>query len=372
MKLNQTNVTVLIQNQDGSPIDNITVTLESFQNDTQNGSVFFNKVPGGYHNITFSGNLSKIYGMGSQTVQIYVTPGENNTYQYTFNETQFLVTVQNESSSGLPGLTVYLTNENNSYSNTTNSSGQVLFRQVSYGNYTISFNYTQLSSLGYQNKTENVEVLLGENPSTGNNKTITLQDVEVWFNITNSSGSLQNINVSLLSGGSTAQNGYGKYLTNLTNSSGLAILHNVIPQSYTYKIDGNSSGYGIYTDSVAVQPTGSNITKSVVPLSLNVTVKDQNSQPLVANVTLYQNSQIAQNVKGQALSSNSTGGTSTFTYLYAGNYTVSVTKDDYSSYSQLHSFIYGLNSLTVTLSQGGFTTTTTSSRKIYTILVHIP
>lgn len=365
--LNETNVNISIVNQDGAHLDNITVTLNGFQNVTENGYVFFNKVPGGTRNVTFSGNLSKIYGMGSQTDEIDVAPGENNTYQYSFNETQFLVTAQNETPANMSGLMVYLENENNSFQNTTDSSGQSLFRQVPYGNYTVSFNSTQIILLGYQNTSETVEVLLGEGPSTGNNKTMVLEDVEVWFNLTNTtSDPLQSINVSLMQGSSIAQSGYGSYLTNLTDSGGLAVLHNVVPSDYSqdeydYKLDGNSTGYGIYSGFIDVTTSGTNISSVIPPLSVNVTVKDQNSQDLEANVTLYRGSQIAQSAKGTYLSLNSTGGFALFTHLYANNYMVNVTKDNYSSYSQEYNFTYGVNSLNVTLTYQGTGTTTTTT-----------
>ncbi len=366
IKLNQTNVTVWIFNQNGNPIDNITVSLGEFQNTTKNGYVFFNKVPGGYHNLIFSGTVSRIYDTGSQTEEIYVAPGENNTYQYTFNETQFLVEVVNESS-GLGGIKVYLENENNTFQNVTNSSGFVLFREVPYGNYTVSFNYSQLCLLGYENKTENVEAELGKGPESGNNVTITLEDVEVRFNITNSTQPLENINVSLLVNSEIANNGYGEKLTGLTDSNGTVTFHNVIPsdcyQTYTYRIDGNESGYGIFTQTLHLSQS-TNVTKILLPLSLNVTIKDQNSNPLEANVTLYLNSQIAQNTKGESLTANSTGGNAYFTYLYAGSYLVTATKENYTTYSQVHSFSYGLNNLSITLTPSSTPTTSTTTTTV--------
>lgn len=259
IRLNETTVNVTISNQDSSPLDNITVTLNGFENTTENGHVFFRKVPGGIRNITFSGYLSTIYGIGSQTVQINVTPGQNNTYQYTFNETQFLVTVQNESSLGIQSLTVYLSNANTTFQNTTDSNGQSLFRQVPYGNYTVSFNATQILSMGYQDRNETADVQLGGDALSGNNLTVTLEDTEVSFNITNSTDPLQNINVSMLQSGSIAQNGYGSGLTNLTDSAGFVTFHNVIAGTYTYLVNGTSQGYETVLQSLTVTTTGSNV-----------------------------------------------------------------------------------------------------------------
>ncbi len=362
--LNETNVNVSIVNQDSEPLDNITVTLDGFENVTQDGHVFFNKVSGGAQNVTFSGNLSRIYGMGSQTAEINVIPGENNTYQYTFNETQFLVVVRNESSSALSGLSVYMENENKTFHNTTNSSGMVLFRQVPYGNYTLSFNGTQLGLLGYRNTTEDAEALLGEDGDSGNNKTVTLEDVKVRFNLTNETDPLENINVSLLQG-SIAQNGYGSYLTNLSDSNGMVVFRNVVPDEYTddytYRLDGNSTGYGIYEDDVTIEESGTNVSAQISPLSLNVTVRDQDSQDLEANVTLYVSSQIGQSVKGQNLTANSTPGWASFTHLYAGSYNLTVAKENYTTYTQLHNLTFGENSLSVTLYDTSVTTTTTTT-----------
>lgn len=259
IQLNETTVNVTISNQEDSPLDNITVALNGFQNTTQDGYVYFRKVPGGMHNVTFSGYLSTIYGIGSQTVQVNVVPGQNNTYHYTFNETQFLVVVRNETSSSVSGLSVYMSNENNSFQNSTDSNGQVLFRQVPYGNYTISFNATQVLSLGYQDMNETADVLLGEGALSGNNKTILLNDTEVYFNITNSTGPLENINVSMLQSGLIAQNGYGSYLTELTNSSGFVVFHNVIAGSYVYVADGSSQGYETVQQMLTVTTYGADV-----------------------------------------------------------------------------------------------------------------
>ncbi|MCK4635076.1 MAG: hypothetical protein KAT37_04335, partial [Candidatus Aenigmarchaeota archaeon] len=341
--LNETNVNISIVNQDGAPLDNITVTMGDFENITQNGYVFFNKVSGGTQNVTFSGNLSKIYGMGSQTTEINVTPGVNNTYQYTFNETQFLVIVQNETSDGLSGFMVYLENENNSFQNTTDFSGQSLFRQVPYGNYTVSFNSTELELLGYQDKNETVEVLLGEDAGSGNNKTVTLKDTEVWFNITNTtSHSLQNINVSLMIESSIAQNGYSMYLTNLTDSNGLVVFHNVIPSehigSYYYIVDGNSTGYGMVQKYVTINSSGLNITET---LDTNITIPDTTMPVIISisssvtsssatiSVTTNESCTCAYNTSDENYSSmtafSSTGGTSHSTTISGLSATTSYT-----------------------------------------------
>ncbi|UCG95610.1 MAG: PGF-pre-PGF domain-containing protein, partial [archaeon] len=287
IKLNETNVNITVVNQDGSALDNITVTMDGYENVTQNGSVVFNRVPGGSYNVTFSGDLADIYGFGSQTVQIDVTPGENNTYQYTFNETQFLAVVRNESSLGLPGLTVYMYNENNSFQNITSDSGQVLFRQVPYGNYNISFNSTELVALGYQDKNETVEAVLGQDGSSGNNKTIILKDTEVLFNITNSSyDPLQNINVSMLQSGLIARNGYDVYLTNLSDSGGLVLFHNVIPGSYTYIVNGSSQGYEILQESLTVTTSGVNVSK-ILQNYTTTTTTTTTSTTATTTTTLY-------------------------------------------------------------------------------------
>ncbi len=372
VKLNETIVNITLRDEEGNYLDNITVTFDNLQNQSENGTVTFEKILTGIHNITFSGNLTKIYAYENNTAQVSVTnPGEVNNYVFVFNETQLYVKTQNETGAALSGIQIFLErlSDGSVLENTTNSTGEFVFRGLEYGNYTISFNATQLEALGYQDKNESVEVLLGKDASSGNNKTVVLQDTEVIFNLVNSSLlPIQNINVSLLQNGVIAQNGYGSSLTALTNSTGKRVFHNVISGNYTYLVNGNSSGYGIYSDSFALPSSGILIFGVIPPLSINVTVKDQSGSPLEANVTLYKNSQIATDTQGNYLTENSTNGFSFFNYLYAGVYNLTVTKENYTSYSENYNLTSGAHSTTVTLTEiAQSTTTTTSSTTTTTI-----
>jgi len=365
VKLNETIVNITLRDEEGNYLDNITVTFDNLQNQSENGTVTFEKILAGIHNITFSGNLTKIYAYENNTAQVNVTnPGEVNNYVFVFNETQLYVKTQNETGAALSGIQIFLErlSDGSVLENTTNSTGEFVFRGLEYGNYTISFNATQLEALGYQDKNESVEVLLGKDASYGNNKTLVVKDTEVRFNLTNSTGSpLQNINVTLLQNGVIAQNGYGSSLTALSDSNGLVVFHNVISNNYAYELNGNLTGYGVYTDSISVPVGGANVTAIIPPLSINVTVKDQSGSPLEANVTLYKNNQIATDTQGNYLTENSTNGFSLFDYIYAGVYNLTVTKENYTSYSENYNLTSGAHSTTVTLTEITQSTTTTTT-----------
>jgi len=343
--LNLTRINITLIDDLGNTLDNITVTMSSnptFQNKTVNGSVVFEKVPAGLYNITFSGNLTEIY-FYNNTNKAFLNvddffAGNMTTITYTLNETRVLITIRNESSV-LPNIMLNLSGRQ-TYSNITNESGQIWFRMVKPGNYTLVFNNSQLYGLGYIPPSQNISVVAGENENTNNSFNITLQSIDLVFDIRNTTSGNVSSNISVYYQGNLAKNGYGEDLIGTTNTThGRKIFKNVIyrPQElYTYIVDANQSGYGIWNGSINVTLNNSKNIVSLILPPLNITIFVNETGGVIkenVSVNVTYNNLPATNAISEYLAGNvsNTTGNITFRYLYVQpeNYTVIVNSSRY-------------------------------------------
>ncbi len=357
--LNATQVNITLSSDEGDGIDGMGVTMNSsnFYNTTSNGSVLFSVVPTGVHTVTLSGDKTLVYFNGSGNVSglqftINVTKadaGEVRQVGYTFSETMAVVNITNSTYYGLSRITTTITNGSDSYTVDSNATGYAVFREVvPASNYTVTFNSTQLQGMGFVvPQTFSINAEEGGDDDSGNIISAALQDVQVRFNITDdSSNGLTGIYVALVNeSGSVVNNSYGTYLNGST-SSGLLTLHNVPSGTYTYYIDGNSSGYGIWNNSQVTVPTNAiaMVNETLKPITLTAYVYDSVATQVKENVNvsvLYATTSVT-NSSGDTLSHNvtSTGSGVDFTsmYLYQGNYTANVTSPRYFSQEQNVSF----------------------------------
>jgi hypothetical protein len=347
--LNLTRLNMTLTSDDtGNYINGVTVTLNNsntFQNTTVNGSVIFTKVPGGTYNVTFSGNNTDIFFYNNTNTVILIVndsmAGKLNNVTYSFNETRALINITNSSGSGISGLNITITHSTGqAVINTTNSSGFALFPAILPGNYTLSFNVTQFYNLGYAPQNQTIEVIAGEDEYTNNTFSFILNDTQVLFNITNTSANgLGNVTINLMLGGSVARNGYNDTLNGTTNSSGMLTLRNVVPTayangSYTYDLDANASGYGIWkNNAITVNVTNNTVSWNMSALSLTINVYNQSGNVVDESVNIslmLPSSSVAQNTSGSYL--NVTGVENvTFNSLYVDNYTINITSSKYFS-----------------------------------------
>ncbi len=354
--LNLTLVNLTLTDDEGEPINGLNVTLYSLptSNTSVNGSVIFKRIPIGVHRIQFSGNLARIYFYGkNNSAIINVTKaGKVNLYEFVFNETRYLLRVLNESYEGIAtSLSLINLATKEEYRAATDLTGYALLEAIPYGNYSLILNVSNLLNKGYNPISETIEIKPGLDEFTGNNKTLIIHDIKLTFNVTNSTSPLQNINLTLYLGGMIATNGFGIPLAGLTNASGLLTFRNVRPSSlvgeYVCSIDGNRSGYGILNQSIWLPSEGyfSNITLN--PLSINISVKEfYYNVPVDGNITIYTLSgDIAKDVFGNKLTKNTTNGTVSFSYLYAGSYNVTFNSTNYTFKSKLVKLTYGTTHL---------------------------
>jgi hypothetical protein len=351
--LNSTKLNITLRDEEGNPLNDVNIEMNSssFQNVTANGSILFKKVPIGLHNFTFSGNQTDIYfynrtNIGTLEVTLDMA-GKLNDLTYVLNETRVLINVTNESGANVTGLNLSITNlrTDEQWYDVTDSEGKILLERQKYGNLSISFNDSVLYQLGFIPPSESIllSVTPGEDENTTNNFNIALNDTEVRFNITNTSkDGLGNVNITLISNGSVARSGYNKLLTGLTDSSGILILHNVIPSSYTspytYDIDANSSGYGIWRNySITVVSSGTNVSRTLEPLRLDVYVYNKTGGQIdeSVNISLLINGTLVKNARNEYLN-KTTMMNATFLYLYVANYTINLTSSKY--FSQVKNF----------------------------------
>ncbi|MBN2042449.1 MAG: carboxypeptidase regulatory-like domain-containing protein [Candidatus Aenigmarchaeota archaeon] len=345
--LNMTRVNITLRSDTGELIDGITVTMNSptFQAVTANGSVLFEKVPGGSHSFTLAGNMTDVYFFNnSNTGTLAVTDamaGKLNLINYTLNETRFSVTVTNETGTkaGILDMSFTNTRTSESWSNTTDANGYVLKTRIKYGNVSVTFNSSQLYPLGLAPPgTVLLTVTPGENENTTNNLTIALNDTEVKIRAKNSTSGLAGANVTMYLAGAVAQNANGETLTGLTDSSGYVTFHHVKPSviagTYTYVIDANSTGYGKWNWTLALDPQGASISKTLTPLKLSVYVYKEGGSALSSdvNISMQLGGSLAKNARGQYL--NATAKSTAFQYLYNGNYSVLVNSSAHFSQSK--------------------------------------
>ncbi len=347
--LNKTRVNITLRSDTGELIDGITVSMNSplFQAVTANGSVLFEKVPGGGHSFNLTGNLTDVYFFNnSNTGTLAVTDamaGQLNLINYTLNETRFSVNVTNETGTKVSNVDMTITNTrtSESWSNSTGASGYVLNTKVKYGNVSVTFNSSQLYPLGIAPPgTVLLTVTPGENENTTNNLSIALNDTELKVRARNTTSGLSGTNVTVYLGGTVAQNANGGTLTGLTDSSGYVTFHHVKPSiiagTYTYVIDANSTGYGKWNWTVSVDPQGTSVSRTITPLNLAVYVYKEDGSALDndVNMSMQLGGTLATNAKGQYL--NASAKSTTFQYLYNGNYSVLVNSS--AHFSQTKNF----------------------------------
>ena len=346
--INSTDVNITLRDNSGNLIDNMSVSMNSslYEGTTVNGSVIFQRVVAGIHNISFAGNMTEIYFYNSSNRGvIIVTPESSGSiikYNFTFNETRAMIRITNETGYNVSGVSASFTNLRTGEvsSQTTDQNGSALLTALRYGNLSVTFNNTQLYLLGLipPASAYYLNVIPGANENGSNNLSVPLNDTEASFTIRNSTAGLVNTSVTMYMSGAPASNGFGNQLTGLTASGGILTLHNVIPSdytaghNYTYVVDANASGYGRWSFSLDVDPAGVSVTRTLEPLNLTVYIYNENGGALgqSVNVSLLKGGAVSTNVFGQYMNAT-TSTTASFTYLYVANYTVLVNSSGFFS-----------------------------------------
>ena len=365
--LNVTRANATFYSLYSSAVDGLNITVRNIttigtaqqyyaSNITANGSALFAKLPVGSYNISLSGNMTRIYRCGNYTLNSVAYPCSNpnwtvinittsvsgNTSSVVFglNETRIYLNLTAENSSGISGLNVTVINNltNETYSNSTYP---YLF-VVPAGNYSVSFNETGVYRKGFIPFNLSVEAALGNNTIVNS----VIRDVQVIFNITNSTGGLGSINVTLRLNSTTATDGWnGANLTNTTGSPGMAVLRYVVPTSYaagsySYEINGNATGFGIVNESLTVGLNGVNVSRTLEPVTVIVYVRGADGDVLAGGVNvsiLHRNLSAAANAWGQNLAEASVTNSSTLRYLHADvNYTAAANSSAY--FARLYNF----------------------------------
>ena len=297
--INATRLNITLVDENNNTIDGVNVTMRMnpvFTNLTSNGSVIFEKVPIGTYNITFSGEKTKIYFFNkTNRARLLVNlgmAGKSTHLLYVLNKTVLKIWVLNETNSTINNIDVNLVGKKlgKSYKNSTSTKGFVIIDGIVADNYTISFNSTQMYRKGYNLMTFNVTAWGGEDENTTNNYSVVISDIELIFNLTNTTGNGINFTAIVYSDGSVAKNGYGVEL--IKNGSGLVVFNNVIPSFYTskeyeYIIDANKSGYGIHSGKIYVSAVENIVNKTLAPLNITVVVKNESNKAIEDNVTVY-------------------------------------------------------------------------------------
>ena len=354
--LTPTEVNITLYNDQGQPIENVTVRMASnpvFQNVTNSsGSVLFSVVPTGTYNITFAGDrIGTVYFIsGSSQTELNITSAMSGAVaqlNYTFNETRARVNITNDTAVGIGGLNLTITNSTgDTIYNNTEGNSSILLTALPYGNYTVSFNSSQLYTMGYIPQTPVLDVQAGEDEDSANLFNVTLNDIEAVFNVSNTTGDgLDGVVIQMLLNGSSANNALGELLNGSTNSTGGLVLHLIKPEAYaggtySYHVFANISGYGDWYNysglTVGTNGTGKNV--QLEPLSITVNVYNSTgdivSEPV--NISILQGGQTAVNASGYYLNATGITANVTFTHLYVGNYTINITSDSY--FSQERSF----------------------------------
>ncbi len=366
-----TKINVTLVSDTGENVDNLTVSLRNASGllssiNTANGStVFAILVPDDY-NITFSGYRSLVYYLDGATLSSNVTSvniteseaGKTTNIAYVLNETRALVKLVDYNDSGLPNITVTISNVTDNvsatiYNTSSDENGHALFREILPAhNYSIIFNDSQLHSMGLiVPENYSISVTGGEDENTTNNITIVINDVQVRFNITNTTGDgIANVVILLLDeNGSVARNAYNQTLNGTTGSDGMLIIHNVPNRTYEYLIDANQTGYGIWNGSVTVTIDDVSIVEranetALSPIKLTVYAFNSSGGLVKENVTvsvLYSNT-LTKGADGENLTANitNTENSTEFTHLlvYPLDYTIEVTSPRYFSNSSTAGF----------------------------------
>ncbi|MCD6495980.1 MAG: PGF-pre-PGF domain-containing protein, partial [Candidatus Aenigmarchaeota archaeon] len=363
-----TEVNISLDSDSGDDIDGMNVTMNSsnFVGYTVNGSVLFSVVPTGLHNITLWGEKTLSYYNGSQRADelvftINVTRGDAGSVKqvgYVLNETRAVINVTNSTGTPLGSIDVTLSNSTTgTYKVTTDSDGLALFREIiPASNYTVTFNYTALQSMGFITpQSFTINVTSGNDENSGNKIKSALQDVQVRFNITNTTGdALSGVYISLLDGDDTAFNALGQSLNGTTNDSGILLIHNVVPTMLNYTIFANDTGYGVWMKEIDVGMNNSLnvVNRTLSPLTVNIRVFNNticnttlgtycNIEENV-NVSILFDGHIDQNATGDYLTTNITSASNytqfTHLYIHDGNYTVNVTSPRYFNESDTFRF----------------------------------
>jgi len=358
--LPSTKINVTLKSDTGEPVDDVAVSLWNGSGllDTKNstnGSAVFAVLLAGEYNVTFSGYKSRVYYLNGETLESNTTmititeslAGITTNLTYVLNETRAVVKIVDYNSSALPNITVTLSNVTDNstitYNVTSDENGYALFREILPAhNYTITFNETQLHDKGLVLQLENfsIAVYAGEDENTTNNITIVIGDVYVRFNVTNVTGQgIENVTISLLeANGSVAFNDYGEALNGTTSSSGILFIHGVPNRTYSYEIDANESGYGIWNGSINVTLNNEEnwMDKTdLSPITLTVFAYNSTGGPPLENVTvlLFLGNVLAKDANGENVTANITISESsvnlTHLLVYSTNYTVNVTSSRY-------------------------------------------
>jgi len=349
--LNTTRINVTLKTDSGSPITNATVSLEgtSFTNQTDSsGAVLFQKVTSGTYNVTFSGgSIGEIYFYNSSSSTSFTVTdamaGTLTQVPFVLNDTSAQFNITNSSKLPIASLGFFVTNSRTgvTYPKSTNSAGISTFTNKPYGNYTMYFNETSSYLKGYIPQNFTFEMLPGEDSGTNNSFTCNLTDVQLHFNISNStSDPISGANVTVKLNGTLASSGLGVDQNGTANSTGELLLHEAVPESYaggtyTYDIGANASGYGIWTGlSLAVGLNGTFIGKTLSPLSVTVYVRDSSGSTLSSpgvNISLMTGNSVAINTTGSFLNATGVTDSVTFTHLYVNNYTINISSVSYFS-----------------------------------------
>jgi PGF-pre-PGF domain-containing protein len=363
--LPSTKINVTLISDTGESVDNVTVSLHNASgllgsSVTANSSAVFDILPSDQYHMLFSGYNSQVYyingeSLESNTTYVNITDsdaGQTKNINYILNETRLLVNLLDYNGSALPNITVTITNvtdnASTTYYTTSDASGHALFREILPAhNYSIIFNESQLNSMGLllQLETFSVGVFGGEDESTNNNISIVIGDVNVRFNVTNTLGlGIENVTISLLeANGSLAYNGYNEPLNGTTDASGKLTIHGVPNRTYSFNIDANETGYGIWNGSITVTLNNDENKVDIAGLnSLKLDVSLGTSPEENVTVSVLINGELAKNGKGQDLVYNITSSEfwTRFDYMlvYPTDYTVMVTSPRYFSESDTVSF----------------------------------
>jgi hypothetical protein len=335
----QFNATLYEDNYIG--LQNVTVSVNgsSYTNtsNTTNGIVIFSRIPTGTYTIDFTGNNTDIYSFnrtnnGTFTVS---SPGTENAVAYILNETRANITLLMENGTGATELNITLTHLTtlNSFTNATDSNGRVYYTKIPHGNYSLVLDNDMYNN-GFTPTNTTIYLLGGEKDTTNNTFNITVYDINITFNLLNTTGGGANAtNVSILLDGAPATSGLSQALNALTDESGIAIFNNTIPTAYaggayTYDLKANSSGYGDwYGNALTVGLVSMNVTRIQDPLSVNVSVHSLNGSPITETINItvfYTDWNVSRNALGQD-NNGSTSSDITFRYLFVTNYTVNIT-----------------------------------------------
>ncbi|MCK4550969.1 MAG: hypothetical protein KAT91_03370, partial [Candidatus Aenigmarchaeota archaeon] len=263
--LNITYANISVLSDSGNPIDGILINFSGveFLNTTVNGSAAFKKVPIGTYAMTFTG-IDPWYAVPGGTPQLLVSnAGGWNNEIYTVNETQFEIRTENTTSNLIAN--VSLTLEGPQLRQNFTHPGTALFEKMLPGNYTVSFDETELYDSGYYLPTGVVEIeaIGGNDAATGNNRTIT-------FNSTDGLGFAK---ITTLAGASATLycNGTTVVDTEVVGSKGYVFLEaNISQYNDTLTVTVSKSGY--YTKTISsFNLTNKEVKKYTVSLTIITT-----------------------------------------------------------------------------------------------------